>query len=84
MAIHGTHDVVLGKKEIVHANPHSVREVAATWAEFARVPPDEIHWTTTWLTSCTFACHYCLDLAAKKSSNFGVQLLTAATRDRPQ
>ena len=33
--------------EIVSANPHSVRGVAMTWAEFARDPPKEICRTVT-------------------------------------
>ncbi len=72
MAIHDAY-VVFGKVEIIRTNPHSVRGVAMTRAKFARVPPEEICLAATWETPCTFARHYRLDLAAKKT-----------TRGRPQ
>ena len=34
--------VILDKKEIIHANPHSARGVATPWATFAMVPAQEI------------------------------------------
>ncbi len=76
--------VILGKTEIIRANPHSVQGVATTWAEFARVPPEEICRAATWASSCTFARHYRLDLTSKKSPNFAAQLLSVATRGRPK
>ena len=51
--------------EIVSANPHSVRGMATTWAEFARFPPKEICRAATWLGPCSFARHYRLNWARR-------------------
>ncbi len=71
--------------EIVSANPHSVRGVATTWAEFARVTPQEICWTATWSGPCSFARHYHLNLGEDNDPpNFATQMLSVATRSRPK
>ena len=72
--------------EIVQANPHTVRGVATTWAEFARVPPKEICRAATWSGPCSFARHYRLELDGDKKDppNFGTQVLSVATRGRPK
>ncbi len=77
---------ILGEEDqIIHANLHSVRGVATMWSEFARMPPPkEIFRATTWSTSCSFACHYSLDIDAKNPPNFATQLLTMATKGQPQ
>lgn len=68
---------------IIPANPHSVQGVATAWAEFDRVPPEEIYQAATWSTPCSFGCQYWLDLAAK-SPNFAALLLTGHYRGQPQ
>ncbi len=74
--------VTLGREnEVIRANPHSIRGVAASWAEFARVSPVEICRAATWSSSCSFARHYRLDFSAKP---FASKVLAAATRGRPR
>ncbi len=75
-AIQEAYVILSREEEVITANPHSVRGVAATWAEFARVPPEEICRAAMWKGPCSFACHYRLDLGKNKNSpNFATQLL---------
>ncbi len=80
-AIRETYFILDREGEIVQANPHTVRGVATTWAEFARVLPKEICWAATWSGPCSFAHHY--RKKDKDPPNFGTQVLSVATRDRP-
>ncbi len=75
-AIREAYFILDGEGEIVQANPHTVRCVATTWAEFARVPPNEICRAATWSGSCSFARHYRLNLNKDKDPpNPGTQIL---------
>ena len=68
--------------EIFTANPHSVRGVATSWAEIARVPASGICCAATWTNDGVFARHYRLNLG--DPSSFGTQVFEAATRVRPR
>ncbi len=72
-AIRETYSVCGKDKQIIRANPHSVQGGLVLWAEFARIPPEEICRTTTWSPPCSFAHHHWVDLAAK-SPNFAAEL----------
>ena len=80
-AIQEAYFVLDREGEIVSANPHSVRGVATTWAEFARVPTKAICRSATWSGPCSFTRHYRLNLGKNDNSpNFATQMLTVATR----
>ncbi len=61
--------------EILSANPHSIWDVATSWAEIARVPASEIRRAATWSGPCTFAQFYRLDFSA---GGFGGAILETA------
>ncbi len=84
-AIREAHFILDREGEIVQVNPHTVRGMATTWAEFARVPPKEICRAATWSGPCSFARHYRLNLNKDKDPpNFSTQMLSVATRGRPK
>ncbi len=46
-----------GEQEILHANPHLIWGISASWAKIARVSASEIYCAVTWKGTCTFAKH---------------------------
>ncbi len=63
--------------EIIHANPHSIRGMATSWAEIAWVLALEIRRVATWSGPCTVAQFYRLDFSG---GGFGDAILETATR----
>ena len=63
--------------EIISVNPYTMRGVATSWAEIARVPASEIRRAATWSGPCTFAQFYRLDFSA---DGFGGAVLEKAAR----
>ena len=55
----------LGRDPPDHANPHTTRGVAASWAELAKVDLLTICEAATWSDALTFARHYRLDFAGR-------------------
>ncbi len=76
-AIRSAYRLYRRELEIIHAHPLSVRGVAASWAEIARVSASEVCRAATWKGTCTFAKHYRLDLAG---GSFGTAVLETAAR----
>ncbi len=74
-AIHAAYARMGRADEIFSANPHSVRGVATSWAEFARIPASGICRAATWTNDCVFARHYRLNLG--DPSSFGTQVFEA-------
>ena len=66
-----------GEHEIICANPHSIRDVATSWAKIARVPALEICRAAIWSSPCTFAQFYQLDFYV---DGFGDAILETAAR----
>ena len=62
----------------IRANPHSLRGVAASYAELASVAPKEICRAATWSKYCIFSQFYRLDSIA--ASQFGAGVLKTASR----
>ena len=57
---------------------HQTRAQATSLAELAGVDPLAICRAATWASTCTFAKHYRMDVAARARSDFGRRVLTVA------
>ncbi len=79
-AIHAAYAHMGWLDEIIRMNPHSVRGVATSWTEIARVSASGICHAATWMTECVFARHYHLNLAHQ---SFGTQVFEATTWGQP-
>jgi hypothetical protein len=59
----------LGRDDPVHVHPHTLRGVAASWAEFSKAGLRNICEAATWSNTLTFAKFYRLDFAGSTVSN---------------